>query len=81
MPVVASNLMQGGYCMTMLYGVLPPAMAWTVYSRGKSEKKDADIDSFALSEAMPILYVVGLFAACVVVEQILQDWSSLQLSP
>ncbi|KAK2633969.1 hypothetical protein Ddye_028761 [Dipteronia dyeriana] len=78
----AATDIAGGYCMTMLYGVLPPAMAWAVY---KQESDNSDIDSdrnrdrFALSGATPVVFVVGLFACCIVVEQILQDFSSLQL--
>ncbi|KAL5770008.1 hypothetical protein ACOSP7_014162 [Xanthoceras sorbifolium] len=66
----------GGYCMTMLYGVLPPAMAWAVYNRESSE--DTDSERFALIGAMAVVFAVGLFACCIVGEQILQDFSSLQ---
>ncbi|KAK4836567.1 hypothetical protein QYF36_024775 [Acer negundo] len=80
----AATDIAGGYCMTMLYGVLPPAMAWAVYKResddGDSDRdRDSDGDRFALSGATPVVFVVGLFACCIVVEQILQDFSSLQL--
>lgn len=65
-------LEQGGYCMTMLYGVLPPAMAWAM------NKKDVQgADPTAISRAEPALVGVGLFACGIVVEQILQDLSML----
>ncbi|TXG49548.1 hypothetical protein EZV62_025423 [Acer yangbiense] len=80
----AATDIAGGYCMTMLYGVLPPAMAWAVYKResddgDRDRDRDRDSDRFALSGARPVVFVVGLFACCIVVEQILQDFSSLQL--
>ncbi|CAL9007784.1 unnamed protein product [Prunus brigantina] len=58
----------GGYCMTMLYGVLPPAMAWAMHNneRENGEQK-------TLSRARPVLLGVGLFAFAIVAEQILQD--------
>ncbi|OIW01455.1 hypothetical protein TanjilG_30929 [Lupinus angustifolius] len=64
----AATDIAGGYCMTVLYGVLPPAMAWAMHNREPelSDKKQ-------LSNAMPALIVVGLFACSIVVEQILQD--------
>ncbi|KAK1553245.1 hypothetical protein Q3G72_031526 [Acer saccharum] len=74
----AATDIAGGYCMTMLYGVLPPAMAWAVYKR-ESDDGDRDSDRFALLGATPVVFVVGLFACCIVVEQILQDFLSLQL--
>lgn len=54
--------------MTMLYGVLPPAMAWAMLSR---EAEDTEQKPF--SKARPVLLGVGLFACGIVVEQILQD--------
>ncbi|CAL0333396.1 unnamed protein product [Lupinus luteus] len=68
----AATDIAGGYCMTVLYGVLPPAMAWAMHKREPelSEKNE-------LSNAMPALIVVGLFACSIVVEQILQDILSL----
>ncbi|PON34097.1 Tryptophan/tyrosine permease [Parasponia andersonii] len=64
----AATDIAGGYCMTMLYGVLPPAMAWAMHNREqeKSERK-------ALTKARPLLIGVGLFACGIVAEQILQD--------
>ncbi|KAK7315509.1 hypothetical protein VNO77_34059 [Canavalia gladiata] len=58
----------GGYCMTVLYGVLPPAMAWAMH------KKEPEIsDQNELLNANPALIVAELFACGIVVEQILQD--------
>lgn len=57
--------------MTMLYGVLPPAMAWAVHSQ---QPEDADRE--ALSSVKPVVFGAGLLACCVVVEQILQDFSA-----
>ncbi|XP_042952302.1 tyrosine-specific transport protein 2-like isoform X3 [Carya illinoinensis] len=64
----AATDIAGGYCMTMLYGVLPPAMAWKMLNR-----EAEDTESKALSKARPVLFGVGLFACGIVVEQILQD--------
>ncbi|KAJ7975074.1 Tyrosine-specific transport protein [Quillaja saponaria] len=58
----------GGYCMTVLYGVLPPVMAWSMQKR-----EHGITDQKALSNARPALVGVGLIACGVVVEQILQD--------
>ncbi|KAG8390643.1 hypothetical protein BUALT_Bualt01G0105000 [Buddleja alternifolia] len=59
----------GGYCMMMLYGILPPAMAWAMNKKRGEET--------AISKAGPALVGVGLFACGIVVEQILQDFSFL----
>ncbi|KAK9913246.1 hypothetical protein M0R45_037069 [Rubus argutus] len=59
----------GGYCMTMLYGLLPPAMAWTMHNK---ERDDAS-NQKTLSRARPVLLAVGLLACAIVGEQILQD--------
>ena len=59
--------------MTMLYGVLPPAMAWAMH-----DKEGGDADQQALSKARPVLLGVGLFACGIVAEQILQDILALQ---
>ncbi|KAM1019779.1 hypothetical protein ACFX15_040376 [Malus domestica] len=58
----------GGYGMTMLYGVLPPAMAWAMHNKecGNEERK-------TLSRARPVLVGAGLFACAIVGEQIVQD--------
>ncbi|KAI3470450.1 hypothetical protein Pfo_027113 [Paulownia fortunei] len=68
----AATDIAGGYCMTMLYGVLPPAMAWAM-----NKKQGQETEETAISKAGPALLVVGLFACGVVVEQILQDFSML----
>ncbi|XP_075670674.1 uncharacterized protein LOC142640453 isoform X3 [Castanea sativa] len=64
----AATDIAGGYCMTMLYGVLPPAMAWAMLNR---EAEDPERRAF--SKLRPLLLGVGLFACCIVIEQILQD--------
>ncbi|XP_059457368.1 uncharacterized protein LOC132187172 isoform X3 [Corylus avellana] len=64
----AATDIAGGYCMTMLYGVLPPAMAWMMLN-----KEAEDTEQKAFSKARPLLLGVGLFACGIVVEQILQD--------
>ncbi|KAH7537413.1 hypothetical protein FEM48_Zijuj03G0089900 [Ziziphus jujuba var. spinosa] len=69
----AATDIAGGYCMTMLYGVLPPAMAWAMH-----KKEDGDADQQALSRARPLLLGVGIFACGIVVEQVLQDILALQ---
>lgn len=60
--------------MTMLYGVLPPAMALAMY-HGNSDYKEQTTE---ISRARPALLCVGLFACAIVVEQILQDLVNLQ---
>ncbi|KAK6933353.1 Amino acid/polyamine transporter 2 [Dillenia turbinata] len=69
-----ATVFAGGYCMTMLYGVLPPAMAWAMHN-----KDFIDTDQRTLSKARPALVGVGLCACGIVMEQILQDLSLLQL--
>ncbi|XP_062154215.1 uncharacterized protein LOC133862423 isoform X2 [Alnus glutinosa] len=64
----AATDIAGGYCMTMLYGVLPPAMAWMMLN-----KEAEDTEQKAFSKARPVLLGVGLFACGIVAEQILQD--------
>ncbi|KAK4778179.1 hypothetical protein SAY87_018366 [Trapa incisa] len=61
----AAKDIAGGYCMTMLYGILPPAMAWAMRRR--------EIDKEALSNSRPTLVGVGLFACGIVAKQFLQD--------
>lgn len=60
--------------MTVLYGVLPPAMAWTMQKRGNEF-----CGPKSLSEAWPALILVGLFACGLVVEQLLQHTQPLHL--
>ncbi|KAL3820014.1 hypothetical protein ACJIZ3_005919 [Penstemon smallii] len=68
----AATDIAGGYCMTMLYGVLPPAMAWAM------NRKEGQIsEQIAISKVGVALFGVGLFACGIVVEQILQDLSLL----
>ncbi|CAN0825484.1 hypothetical protein LINGRAHAP2_LOCUS414 [Linum grandiflorum] len=65
----AATDIAGGYCMTMLYGVLPPAMVWAV--RGDK----------GLSGSKTVLLVgVGTFACGILVEQLLHDFSWLWLN-
>lgn len=59
--------------MTMLYGILPPAMAWAMHSK---EKEDSEWE--ILSKARPVLVGAGLFACAIVAEQILLDILLLQ---
>nr|CAB3496474.1 unnamed protein product [Digitaria exilis] len=76
----------GGYCMTILYGVLPPLMAWAIGSKlsGRSagladeeQSKDSwgkwDMTS---ASAKPVLFGMGVFSALMVLEQMLQDFLS-----
>lgn len=51
--------------MTMLYGILPPAMAWATQRR--------ELDKESLWSSRPALVGVGLFACGIVAEQFLQD--------
>ncbi|PIN00927.1 Amino acid transporter [Handroanthus impetiginosus] len=69
----AATDIAGGYCMTMLYGVLPPAMAWAMIKQNGKENEQTS----TISKAGPALVGVGLFACGIVVEQILQDFSLL----
>lgn len=59
--------------MTMLYGVLPPAMAWAMHN-GQPE----DTNSKAILWERPALLGLGLFACGIMVEQVLQDILKLQ---
>ncbi|XVF83244.1 hypothetical protein PTKIN_Ptkin16aG0119400 [Pterospermum kingtungense] len=70
----AATDIAGGYCMTVLYGVLPPAMAWAMQNR---ESEDSD-HKVLLRANRPALFGVGLFACGVVVEQIVQDFTALR---
>ncbi|KAK9061254.1 hypothetical protein SSX86_018434 [Deinandra increscens subsp. villosa] len=65
----AATDIAGGYCMTILYGVLPPAMAWAMHI---AEEKD---DTKGISTAKPALIGVGLFACGIILEQIIHDIS------
>lgn len=57
--------------MTMLYGVLPPAMAWALHS-----EQPQDADRKTLSSVKPFVFGAGLLACCIMVEQIFQDFSA-----
>ncbi|XP_022133500.1 uncharacterized protein LOC111006064 isoform X2 [Momordica charantia] len=69
----AATDIAGGYCMTLLYGVLPPAMAWAMHN-GQPE----DTNSKAILWERPALLGLGLFACGIMVEQVLQDILKLQ---
>ncbi|CAD6202938.1 unnamed protein product [Miscanthus lutarioriparius] len=80
----------GGYCMTILYGVLPPLMAWTIGSSKLSDssaglvdedlQKDGEREKEALTSAKPVLVGMGVFSVLLVFEQIVQDFLSLNAS-
>ncbi|KAJ4846673.1 hypothetical protein Tsubulata_019717 [Turnera subulata] len=69
----AATDIAGGYCMTILYGVLPPAMAWATRSK---EQGDYD-QKVMISRTRPELLGVGICACGIVVEQIYQDFLTL----
>ncbi|CAL4930159.1 unnamed protein product [Urochloa decumbens] len=81
----------GGYCMTILYGVLPPLMAWTIGSKlsdtssglpgGEEHAKDrmGEWDMTSAS-AKPVLLGMGVFSALIVLEQMSQDLLSFNAS-
>ncbi|XP_058204645.1 uncharacterized protein LOC131318720 isoform X2 [Rhododendron vialii] len=71
----AATDIAGGYCMTMLYGVLPPAMAWAAMTNRENEEKKTD--QKAISTTRPALLGVGLFACGIILEQIFHDLSML----
>ena len=60
--------------MTVMYGVLPPAMAWTM-----KKKEYESSGEKSLSDAWPALIMVALFSCGIMVDQILQDTHALQL--
>ncbi|KAK7271041.1 hypothetical protein RJT34_26630 [Clitoria ternatea] len=64
----AATDIAGGYCMTVLYGVLPPAMAWALHKKEPKLYGQKD-----LINANPALIVAELFACGIVMVQILQD--------
>ncbi|CAN6320651.1 unnamed protein product [Urochloa humidicola] len=59
----------GGYCMTILYGVLPPLMAWAIGSKLLEENKMRGV----FTSAKPVLIGMGVFSVLMVLEQMLQD--------
>ncbi|KAF5203792.1 Tryptophan/tyrosine permease [Thalictrum thalictroides] len=84
----AATDIAGGYCMTMLYGVLPPTMAWAMHIRSsydvdsgngeeECEGNFTDDKRMILCRDKPALICLGLFACAIVIEQIIQDLSAL----
>ncbi|PAN50568.1 hypothetical protein PAHAL_9G528500 [Panicum hallii] len=78
----------GGYCMTILYGVLPPLMAWAIGSNlsgpgagladeelPKDRRGKWDMTS---ASAKPVLVGMGVFSALMVLEQMVQDLLSFK---
>uniref|UniRef100_A0A0E0KBE8 Tyrosine-specific transport protein n=1 Tax=Oryza punctata TaxID=4537 RepID=A0A0E0KBE8_ORYPU len=77
----------GGYCMTILYGVLPPLMAWAIASRmldsraGSVEPESSvagGSGNVDLTSAKPVLVGMGVFSVLMVFEQMSQDFVSFQ---
>nr|KAJ0220398.1 hypothetical protein LSAT_V11C200092060 [Lactuca sativa] len=66
---VSTTVPDGGYCMTMLYGVLPPAMAWAMHD------DDDDDDDKGISRTRPVILAIGLFACGFIMEQMFIDLS------
>ncbi|KAF0910581.1 hypothetical protein E2562_003017, partial [Oryza meyeriana var. granulata] len=72
----------GGYCMTILYGVLPPLMAWAITSRMsdsragfvEAEPSIGGRDNVDLTSAKPVLVGMGVFSVLMVFEQMSQDF-------
>ncbi|KAL5720843.1 hypothetical protein ACHQM5_013473 [Ranunculus cassubicifolius] len=76
----AATDIAGGYCMTLLYGVLPPAMAWAMHKRwsadaGRNNGNKEENKRESITMLKPILIGVGLFACAIITEQCLQDLS------
>lgn len=72
--------------MTILYGVLPPLMAWAIGSKlsgsgtslglaNEEQPKDSwgKLDIMTSAGAKPVLVGMGVFSALMVLEQMLQD--------
>ncbi|KAG8096741.1 hypothetical protein GUJ93_ZPchr0013g34384 [Zizania palustris] len=76
----------GGYCMTILYGVLPPLMAWVVASGMsdsgaglvEAEPSLGDAGKVGLTRAKPVLVGMGVFSVLMVFEKISQDFLTFQ---
>ncbi|XP_071734567.1 uncharacterized protein [Rutidosis leptorrhynchoides] len=66
----AATDIAGGYCMTMVYGVLPPAMAWAMQIGEENEDKKG------ISRAKPGLLGVGLLACGIILDQFFLDFSN-----
>ncbi|KAK1260245.1 hypothetical protein QJS04_geneDACA002440 [Acorus gramineus] len=78
----------GGYCMTILYGVLPPAIAWAMQAQlsfdDKSNNNNNKVDDesevesgMVISDVKPALIGVGVFVGSLVIEQVLLDLVSI----
>ncbi|KAF7049687.1 hypothetical protein CFC21_058181 [Triticum aestivum] len=72
----------GGYCMTILYGALPPLMAWSIGSKLSDQKvgleqveaaSRAGKERVSFTGAKPVLVGMGVFSVLMVFQQILQD--------
>ena len=67
--------------MTILYGVLPPLMAWSIGSKLSDSKAGfAEVESskdgkekVSFTSAKPVLVGMGVFSVLMVFQQILQD--------
>uniref|UniRef100_A0ACD5XE47 Uncharacterized protein n=1 Tax=Avena sativa TaxID=4498 RepID=A0ACD5XE47_AVESA len=75
----------GGYCMTILYGVLPPLMAWSIGSKLSDPKAgfveavetSSDVkEKASFTSAKPVLLGMGVFSVLMVFQQIFQDFVS-----
>lgn len=72
--------------MTILYGVLPPLMAWAIGSKlsGKSagladgELLEDNRERVDLTSAKPVLVGMGVFSVLMVLEQMSQDFFSFK---
>ncbi|WVZ56278.1 hypothetical protein U9M48_006833 [Paspalum notatum var. saurae] len=73
----------GGYCMTILYGVLPPLMAWAIGSKLPDDSGAGLVDEETqqdggrngdLTGSKPVLVGMGAFSALMIFEQIFQDF-------
>jgi hypothetical protein len=71
--------------MTILYGVLPPLMAWAMGSKlpdtnsaGLTDEDLSEINSgrVDLTSAKPVLVGMGVFSVLMVLEQMSQDFFS-----
>lgn len=73
--------------MTILYGVLPPLMAWAIASR-MSDSRAGSVEAESsvaggsgnvdLTSAKPVLVGMGVFSVLMVFEQMSQDFVSFQ---
>lgn len=75
--LAATNL-AGGYGMTMLYGVLPPIMAWTLHERGLllNKEKTGSVSALSRFQVHAVLAASGTFATGIIVSQLMLDFSS-----